>query len=62
MQWLETSDVKTKLAAVFLYLNNGGPISAANMSVLLKFVYPQCNEVCRRLFNELISILLFRVN
>lgn len=45
MQWLENSDLRTKLAAVFLYLNNGGPIGASNLATVFKFLFPDRSEV-----------------
>jgi hypothetical protein len=45
MQWLDGASVQEKLAGVFLYLNNGGPISAVMIGKLLKHVYPETKDV-----------------
>ena len=48
MQWLDSSDVRTKLAAIFLYLNNGKDINVGMISSLLKHAYPETKEVRTR--------------
>lgn len=48
MQFLDGATIENKLAAVFLYLNNGDPITAAMISKLLKHVYPETKDVCQR--------------
>jgi hypothetical protein len=46
MQWLDAANIDQKLAALFLYLNNGEPITAPMISKLLKHVYPETKNVC----------------
>lgn len=47
MQWLDAANTETKLAAVFLYLNNGAPITSLMISRLLAHVYPETRDVCK---------------
>ena len=49
MQWLDGADMRAKLTAIYLYLNNGEPISAPMIAKLLKHVYPETREVCHSL-------------
>jgi hypothetical protein len=46
MQWLDGADIRNKLGAIYMYLNNGEPIDAIMIGRLLKHVYPETNEVC----------------
>jgi hypothetical protein len=46
MHWLDEANVQNKLAAIFLYLNNGAPITAPMISKLLVFIYPETKPVC----------------
>lgn len=45
IQWMDTANVRTKLAAIYYYINNGKPITAPMIASLLKFVYPETNPV-----------------
>lgn len=58
MQWLETSDIRTKLAGVFLYMNNGQPIGVSNIAVLFKLLHPERSEVDVPLANETYELLI----
>ncbi|CAF1992857.1 unnamed protein product [Rotaria magnacalcarata] len=44
MFWLDGASLDAKLAGVFLYLNNGGPITAPMIAVLLRYLYTDVKD------------------
>lgn len=44
MQFLDNATIEKKLSAIFLYLNNGEPITAMMISKLLRHVYPETKD------------------
>ena len=59
MQWFEGASTQDKLAALFVYLNNGDPINATMIGKLLKHVYRETKEVRENSFNSPKTIFLF---
>lgn len=52
MQFFDGTSVDRKLAAIFLYLNNGEPVTAPMISKLLQYVYPQAKDVCSSFIDQ----------
>ncbi|CAF3162391.1 unnamed protein product [Rotaria socialis] len=44
MFWLDGASLDAKLVGVFLYLNNGGPITAPMIAVLLRYLYTDIKD------------------
>ena len=47
MQWLDDASVENKLAAVYLFVNNGAPITTTLLITLFKYIYPEAKNVCQ---------------